>query len=203
MNTIPVHVRVVVSSSPRYHRNRYSQCETLVPQVARAWAKVYRKRQALNKAAKAVKKSLSVSQDAAVTAGGMILDAAEVAAKAVDAMVDSMGDIASSAGDAASSGDPVAAILVGASAVTLKAFGAYHAEQISAKSKSDEGWWSTAFTRAGSVVGLTGSIVAACFDPTGLSILSVVASVASSGMSEGVLWQERLNWSDLAASAST
>jgi hypothetical protein len=132
-----------------------------------------------------------------VATTGIILDGAEVAAKVIDTAMEASGDALASAADAyssaASSGDPVVAILVGTTALTLKAFGAYQTEQITAKSTADSNWWSKAFSRAGSVAGITGSIIAACFDPTGLSVLSIVASVASSAGAEGIMWQERTN----------
>ena len=133
----------------------------------------------------------------AVAVGGIILDGAEVAAKVIDtameASADALASAAEAVGSAASSGDPVVGILVGTTALTLKAFGAYQTEKITAKSTADANWWSSAFSRAGNIAGITGSIIAACFDPTGLSVLSVVASVASSAGAEGVAWQERTN----------
>ena len=212
-NTLTYHTIILIICISTYHKrppvppaalqSRYEHCEILRPQVGRAWAKVYRKRVILKKRKLAERfqkgiKTLKGEEGGnadAVAVGGIILDGAEVAAKVIDTAMEASADALASAADAYGSAgsDPVVAILVGTTALTLKAFGAYQTEKITAKSTADANWWSSAFSRAGNLAGITGSIIAACFDPTGLSVLSVVASVASSAGMEGIIWQERTN----------
>jgi len=158
----------------------YENCFTLRKYVGTAWQKLVKKHQ---KHLKTRAVGTHASKDAA--AGAILSGAGHAASLFDDIPVDA-------------NGDPAVMAIVGLSAMTIKLFaegsGAKHQQAVHDQASTRE--TATTLSRIGNAVGLCGSIVAALFDPTGLSIVSLCSSIASTGADEARIAAERKNWKE-------
>ena len=163
----------------------YTNCLTLRGLIGPAFMEVRRKRQVIQTALEKehVEKSSTTTEDK--------LDFFHHAAHAGATAMEAAGTLVADAGG------ELAAVAVLASVQTLMgAFNMNQAEMISAQGKNKNEWWTTQVSRAANVVGVTASIVGACFDPTGLSMAGLALSIVGSGAEESAAWRERQLWSN-------